>query len=125
MEDRLREIPDPPESLNGHPVWSLSSGDQRGRAVRRLRLECVEPDRRRHQQVTDVFVRDRKTATTERVSVGSSGTQANGGGGRSAVSADGRFVAFTSDASNLVAGDRNQRIDAFVRDRNTDTTTLV
>jgi Tol biopolymer transport system component len=65
----------------------------------------------------DVFVRDRRMQVTRRISVGAGGQQANGGSSWPAISADGRFVAFTSSASNLVAGDTNGRIDVFVRDR--------
>lgn len=66
---------------------------------------------------TDVFVRDTVTGTTTRVSVDSTGAQANGGSNYSAISSDGRFVAFVSDATNLVTGDTNNVIDVFVRDR--------
>ena len=55
----------------------------------------------------DVFVRDRKTHVTRRVSVGPGGAQANSASFDPAISADGRYVAFSSDASNLVAGDTN------------------
>jgi uncharacterized repeat protein (TIGR01451 family) len=79
----------------------------------------------------DVFVRDRTTGTTERVSVSSSGRQAdrdsglvNGMAGPS-ISADGRFVAFDSEATNLVRGDSNETADVFVRDRSTGSTTRV
>ena len=48
--------------------------------------------------------------TTERVSVASHGGQGNGGSSRPAISADGRFVAFDSDATNLVPGDTNGRL---------------
>jgi hypothetical protein len=66
----------------------------------------------------DVFVRDRKLGTTQRASVGPGGVQANSAGGfGSAISAGGRFIAFESDASNLVPGDTNDRVDVFVRDR--------
>jgi hypothetical protein len=68
----------------------------------------------------DVFVHDRRTAATERVSVGSAGEEANDGSGQpseTSISADGRFVAFASRASNLVAGDTNDLQDAFVRQR--------
>ncbi|MEM9379917.1 MAG: hypothetical protein AAGB93_08185 [Planctomycetota bacterium] len=66
--------------------------------------------------------------STERVSLGPGGVQANlnsgGGFGRTiSVSDSGRFVAFTSDASNLVAGDTNGQQDVFVRDRQAGTTT--
>jgi hypothetical protein len=69
---------------------------------------------------TDVFLRDRQMGTTERVSVASDGSQGNDysyGGFNGSVSADGRFVAFWSYATNLVAGDTNNHADVFVRDR--------
>ena len=75
--------------------------------------------------VLDVFVFDRQTDTTERVSVASDGTEANGLSVRPAISADGRYVTYTSDASNLVPGDTNGAIDIFLFDRQTDTTERV
>jgi hypothetical protein len=68
---------------------------------------------------SDVFVRDRQLGTTERVSVSSSGVEGNGFSGyqRTSISADGRYVAFDSFASDLVAGDTNGSYDVFVRDR--------
>ena len=74
---------------------------------------------------TDVFVHDRQTGMTERVSVASDGTQANNASSYPALSADGRFVAFQSDATNLVAGDTNGATDVFVHDRQTGTTERV
>jgi Tol biopolymer transport system component len=65
----------------------------------------------------DVFVRDRRKRTTERVSVATDGSQANEDSYYTAISNDGRIVAFASDASNLVAADTNARTDIFVRDR--------
>jgi Tol biopolymer transport system component len=65
------------------------------------------------------------TPRTVRVSVGASGAPATGASSAAAVSAHGRFVAFASDASDLVAGDTNQTTDVFVRDRRTGTTTRV
>jgi Tol biopolymer transport system component len=73
----------------------------------------------------DVFVHDRQTGTTTRVSVASDGTQANEGSGLPAISADGRVVAFVSAATNLVAGDTNALVDVFVHDRLTGQTTRV
>ena len=58
----------------------------------------------------DIFVHDRQTGTTERVSVATGGSQATGGSFTPAISADGRFVAFHSDATNLVSGDTNGKI---------------
>jgi Tol biopolymer transport system component len=65
----------------------------------------------------DIFLHDRVTATTERVSVGSTGSQANGSSEWGSISADGRRIAFMSSASNLVTGDSNSKSDIFVRDR--------
>lgn len=73
----------------------------------------------------DVFVHDRETGTTERVSVASDGTQGNGLSRYAAISADGRYVAFGSDATNLVPGDTNAASDVFVRDRLAGTTERV
>jgi Tol biopolymer transport system component len=70
----------------------------------------------------DVFVRDRRTGITRRVSVGRGGSQANGASYDAAISANGRFVEFVSAASNLVAKDTNGTFDVFVRDRVANTT---
>jgi tricorn protease-like protein len=64
---------------------------------------------------TDVFIRDRKTGETERVSLSSHGVQGAGSSGGSSISANGRFLAFGSSASNLVVGDTNDDEDVFVR----------
>jgi hypothetical protein len=76
-------------------------------------------------RVVDVFVWDRRLDVTERVSVGPNGRQANGESGTSWISAGGRFVAFESNASNLVAGDTNGLGDVFVWDRKLKETQLV
>jgi Tol biopolymer transport system component len=65
----------------------------------------------------DVYVHDRQTRTTELVSVNTQGAVGNNVSDEPAISADGRFVAFTSGASNLVAGDTDNASDIFVRDR--------
>lgn len=65
----------------------------------------------------DVFVRDRTAGTTERVSVSSTGGEADGPSGTPAISAGGRFIAFSSHATNLVPGDTNGSWDVFVHDR--------
>jgi hypothetical protein len=77
-------------------------------------------------RVYDVFVRDRQTGTTQRVSVSSSGDQANNPGiftrpDESAMSAEGRFVAFPSWSTNLVPGDTNDVQDVFVHEFRVDT----
>jgi len=73
--------------------------------------------------VGDIFVHDRAAGTTERVSLSSAEAQGNAYSRMPAISLEGRFVAFESLASNLVAGDSNARIDVFVRDRLAGTTT--
>jgi hypothetical protein len=77
----------------------------------------------------DVFVHDRLTGKTTRVSVDSSGVQANGDShvfeSRPAMTPDGRFVAFASHASNLVAGDTNGCVDVFLHDRQSGRTSRV
>ena len=77
-----------------------------------------------------IFRRDLRTNTTERVSVGEAGEPENGPSVGAAISASGRYVAFTSFASNLVPGDTNQEHgipvrDVFVRDAQAGTTTRV
>jgi Tol biopolymer transport system component len=65
----------------------------------------------------DVFVHDRYTGHTTRVSVGPGGAEGNGGSVGTSISAGGRFAAFESDSSNFVGGDTNNQWDVFVRDR--------
>ena len=67
--------------------------------------------------VSDVFVRNRRTGKTRRVSVHSNGTEGDGGSFEPAISADGRLVAFDSTASNLIGGDANGARDIFVHNR--------
>jgi len=73
----------------------------------------------------DVFVHDRLTGQTTRVSVDSFGVQGNGGSWSSSISSDGRHVAFESGATNLVPGDTNGTWDVFVHDRQTGLTSRV
>jgi Tol biopolymer transport system component len=68
---------------------------------------------------SDVFLYDVARGSLERVSVDVNGRGARGDSGRPAISADGRFVAFESGSSGLVPGDRNRKLDVFVRDRAT------
>lgn len=63
----------------------------------------------------DTFVRDVVMGLTQRVSLEANGEQGNGDSSRATISADGRYVAFASEASNLVSGDTNNATDIFVR----------
>jgi hypothetical protein len=74
---------------------------------------------------SDVFVYDRKTGITERISVASDGSQGNGLSDFPTISDDGRYVAYQSEATNLVQGDLNNTMDAFVYDRKTGSTERV
>ncbi|GAB4275855.1 MAG: PD40 domain-containing protein [Candidatus Promineifilaceae bacterium] len=66
--------------------------------------------------VGDVFIYDRITDSIERVSVSSSGEQANGLSRDPSICGNGRYVSFSSDATNLVANDTNGKRDVFVHD---------
>lgn len=74
---------------------------------------------------SDVFVHDRQTGETIRVSIASDGSEGNGGSDWPSLSADGRYVAFQSWASNLVPSDTNNTKDIFVHDRQTGETIRV
>ncbi|MBF0124962.1 MAG: DUF4347 domain-containing protein, partial [Magnetococcales bacterium] len=73
----------------------------------------------------DAFVYDTTLGQTSRISVASSGAQGNGPSWNPYLSADGRFVAFHSDATNLVSGDTNGVSDVFIRDSATGITSRV
>src|SRR5947199_353237 len=107
---------------NGASLSSALSADGRFVAFVSAATDLVAADT---NGVSDVFVHDRQTGATERVSVASGGTQANNVSSYPALSADGRFVAFQSDATNLVVGDTNGKTDVFVHDRQTGTTERV
>lgn len=64
----------------------------------------------------DVFVRDRLLGVTRTVSVRAPGATGVGGGFRTSISRDGRYIAFESGSSSLVRGDTNDNVDVFVRD---------
>ena len=66
--------------------------------------------------ISDIFVRDLQAGTNILVSVAGDGSWANGASTDPVMTPDGRFVAFVSAASNLVANDTNGLADVFVRD---------
>jgi len=69
--------------------------------------------------VSDIFVKDTRTGAITQVSIGAGGERGDDDSDYPAVSADGRFIAFMSDASNLVADDSNDRTDVFLKDMQT------
>lgn len=101
---------------NGDSDMPAVSADGRFVAFSSASSNLVPNDTNR---VTDVFVHDLLIGQTERVSVASDGSQANGASGFPALSADGRYVVFESAASNLVPNDTNNAYDIFIHDRQT------
>jgi Tol biopolymer transport system component len=88
------------------------SGDGRFVVFRSSAANLVEGDTNNQP---DIFLRDLITASTKRISVASNGTQANGASANPKISADGRWVAFESLASNLdPLSDTNGVSDVFV-----------
>lgn len=65
---------------------------------------------------SDIFLYHRQSQLIERVSLGNSGSQANGASRHPAISPDGRYIAFSSAANNLITGDTNGSSDIFLRD---------
>jgi Tol biopolymer transport system component len=107
---------------NGYSEEVSISADGRYVAFRSWADNLVSGDTNNHP---DIFVRDRQTGQTTRVSVASDGTQANDFSFEPSISADGRYVAFMSWANNLVSGDTNGDWDIFVHDRQTGATIRV
>jgi Tol biopolymer transport system component len=118
---------------NGPSDHPSVSGDGRYVAFQSSATNVVASDT---NFAADIFVTDRDTdadgifdepgaVATARVSVATGGAQANGPSTKPAISGNGRYVAFLSRASNLVAGDTNGLLDVFVHDRQTGATTRV
>jgi len=105
---------------NGWSGVAALSDDARYVAFESLATNLVPGDTNNSE---DVFVHDRVSGATTRVSVGPGGAQGNDFSYSAAISADGRYVVFTSDATNLVPGDTNNAADVFAHDRTTGATT--
>lgn len=107
---------------DGPSLHATISGNGRYVAFQSRASNLVPNDR---NGAEDVFVHDRATGTTRRVSLGLDGGEANAGSDRAAISHGGRVVAFSSSASNLAANDRNPGEDVFMVDLNSGRTSLV
>ncbi len=119
-EPQIQRVPSTqPSSLS---LSSELSGDGRFVVFSSEGFNLVPND---NNNVGDVFVYDRQADAVERVSVTSTGAEANELSVFPSISLDGRFVTFMSLASNLVPGDLNQTADVFVYDRLTDRTEMV
>lgn len=110
------------EPATGESTMPMISGDGRYIAYMSSADNLVPDDT---NETSDVFVYDQVTGVNSRVSVASDGTQAADWSGQPSISADGRFVSFSSQAQNLIADDFNDASDVFVRDRSAGTTTRV
>ena len=113
-----------PDGAQANSLVSPASLSANGRfvAFSSYASHLVPGDTNSHEVV---FVRDLQSGVTSLVSVALDGGSANGDSGTPAISADGRYVAFESDASDLVRGDTNESRDVFVRDLLTGKTTRV
>ena len=104
---------------DGASLFSVISDDGRYVAFESKADNLVPGDT---NGVSDIFLRDRIEGTTKRINLANNGTQANGSSTLDSISDDGRYISFTSDASNLVSGDINGVSDIFVYDRINQTT---
>jgi hypothetical protein len=110
-------------NINGRMARPEVNGDGSVVVFDSIAKNLVRHDRNRSD---DVFMRDRTTGKTTRVSVSSTGEEGNDESSRPDISADGRYVVYDSSSSNLVdAPDTNSVLDVFLYDRTTRTTTLV
>lgn len=116
----------PPSRIGGTPSFSRDGGYV---AFESLASNLVPNDT---NALRDIFVHDRQTGLTARVSVATGGAESLGGASQNArITPDGRFVVFDSFATNLVPGDTNASSqggggrDIFVHDRNSSTTERV
>ncbi len=107
---------------DNHSFTPAISGDGRYVAFASMADNLVAGDM---NNAMDIFVYDRSSAGVERVSVAGDGAEANQQSVTPSISADGRYVTFTSLANNLVSGDANNDRDVFLHDRVTGSTELI
>jgi len=120
---RISVASDGTQANEGTELGAIAiSGDGKFVAFASMASNLVADDT---NQVWDIFVHDRLTGLTSRVSVANDGTQANAGSYGVSITADGRYVAFGSNATNLVSGDTNGVQDVYIYDRQTNQVALV
>lgn len=107
------------EPSNGPSGGGCMSGDGTQIAFHSSANNLVSGDTNKK---ADVFVYNSSIPQFVRMSVSTSAVQADGDSLNSAVSIDGRFVVFESDATNLVSGDTNGKWDVFLHDRDANNT---
>ena len=104
---------------NGLSLFSAISDDGRYVAYESTADNLVAGDT---NELKDIFVYDRIEKTTKRINLAANGSQANGSSDLGGISDDGRYISYTSDASNLVPDDTNGQSDIFVYDLTTNST---
>ena len=109
----LRRVPESVQG-NGHTIRPVISADGQWVAFESEASNLVPGDTQGH---ADIFLVALASGVITRVSLGQNGAEANGPSGFPAISADGRWIAFQSEATNLVAGDTNAAADIFLHDR--------
>lgn len=110
---------------NGNSISPAISGDGRLIVFESEATNLLGDPENDENAASDIFVHDRQSGETRRVSVTSDGGESDGPSYSAAISAGGHFVAFESPAGNLVDGDTNGMYDVFVHDRQTGETTRV
>lgn len=113
----------PNPNPNGESLQGAVSADGRYVAFESSAFDLVTGDT---NNARDIFRFDRLTNTTIRVSISSAGAQSNGNSNFADMSDDGRYIVFSSFATNLTGDtDNNGTFDIFMRDTLTNTTTLI
>ncbi|MEJ7727158.1 MAG: hypothetical protein WKH47_09095 [Actinomycetes bacterium] len=112
------------DQQSGGPTYCCPAISAHGRYVA-FESEATDLVAGDTNEVNDVFVRDRLTGDTTRISVATDEDQSNGGSSAPSMSNSGQVVAFMSDATNLVPGDTNGVTDIFLRDLTAGTTVRV
>ncbi len=107
---------------NGGSLNASVSGDGRWVAFSSTASNLVPDD---NNDASDIFVRDRLTAETLRVSIASDGDEGDRGSFQPTISDNGRFIAFTSEATNFSDNEFDELPDLFLHDRSTGETTLI
>jgi Tol biopolymer transport system component len=122
LTERVSVRSDGGQATNGYSWRPAISADGRWISYVSSATNLVDNDTNNKE---DVFLFDRDTGLTRRVSVNSNGAQANGESRSPAISADGRWITYNSSATNLVKDDTNKKGDVFLFDRDTGLTQRV
>lgn len=121
-ETKLASLASGESSGNGESLEPVVSRDAKFIAFSSAATDLVTDDTNLFQ---DIFVFDVVAATVSRITVSGAGVEANGASSQPSISEDGRYVAFRSEATNLVENDTNGVADIFIHDRTLGSTKIV